>query len=141
MEIIDETNGPGRVLNQQDAERMQLREIWRALGFEDNREPMLDEVLIEIRDLVAVRQSVRNRHIRPNRQLSRDADITPLMPDEDADEDEDEPHEVIENGGLVLPAVQSVTYGAFGMTITGYSAAEVMQIREHGLRTAKEAKS
>jgi hypothetical protein len=87
---------------------------------------VLDEVLQEIRSLRDAEPVERVRH----------ADITPLMPDEE----EDEPHEVIENGGLILPAVQSVTYGAFGMTITGYSANEVMQIREHGLRTAKEAK-
>ncbi len=129
IEVVDETNGPGRPITgdtQHVVDRM-LSEIWQALGYPPGRVPVLDEVLQEIRNL---RDAEPPQHVRH-------ADITPLMPDED----EDEPHEVIENGGLILPAVQSVTYGAFGMTIVGYSAAEVMQIREHGLRTAKEAKS
>ncbi len=127
-EVVDETNGPSRSLTgdtQHVIDRM-LGEIWQALGYPAGRVPVLDEVLQEIRNLRDAEPVERVRH----------ADITPLMPDEE----EDEPHEVIENGGLILPAVQSVTYGAFGMTITGYSANEVMQIREHGLRTAKEAK-
>lgn len=104
-EIVDETRGPGRPLSTTETLSRALTEIWVTLGHEDGHTPTLDEVLIEIRGLKSLEQSA---------QWGTNADTTPPMP---ANE-------------YVEPDIRSVTYGAFGMTATGYSADDVLKLRE-----------
>ncbi len=114
IEVVDETNGPGRPAGgdtQHVIDRM-LGEIWQALGYPAGRVPVLDEVLQEIRNL---RDAEPAQHVRH-------ADITPLMPD-------DEPE-----GSFAL---SSVSYPD-GMIFTGYSVDDVLKLRAAALaeRTA-----
>jgi hypothetical protein len=97
-EVVDETNGPGRPFP--TASYNAMYELWQALGHEDGRMPLFDEVLAEIRKLVDERKIIRH------------ADVTPLLMD---DEDDSSP--------VVL-----VRYPD-GMVLAGYSADDVLRIR------------
>jgi hypothetical protein len=79
-----------------------LQEIYWALGnpVSDKRIPTLDEVLLEIRNL-------------------RDG--------AEVQDDVSDPVEYVPQSALALP---SVSYGAFGMTIMGFSAEDVLRIRQ-----------
>ncbi len=103
-EVIDETNGPGTVHSRQLDNT--LKEIWLALEKGDHRIPTLDEVLVEIRGLVAFRTlAVQNEMAEMG---------LPEMPD-----DEDPARTF---------GLSSVFYPD-GMTIAGFSTDDVLKIR------------
>ncbi len=120
-EVVDETNGPGRSLTGGIPERTQsvidrmLGEIWVALGHPNDRTPTLDEVLLDIRRLV---QFYEDTIQQDEHERVRHADITPLLMEEED-----------ETGSSWTVTQPSVTYGPFGMSITGYSVDDVLRIR------------
>ena len=106
MALIDETSGPGRPVDGQDSwitNRM-LGEIGQALGHSAGYTPTLDEVLQEIRRL---------------RKEADDRATTRLG----EEQDEDVPY-------VHVVADKTVTWGAFGMTVVGYPADDVLKIRQ-----------
>jgi hypothetical protein len=107
-EVVDETNGPGTVHSRHLDNT--LKEIWLALEKGDHRTPTLDEVLVEIRGLVAFRTlCVQNEMAEMG---------MPEMPD-----DEDPARTF---------GLSSVFYPD-GMTIAGFSSDDVLKIRSAAL--------
>lgn len=113
-EPLNETNGPGI----STIDRV-LREVWREMGGEPSYTPTLDEVLIAIRG------------------LQKDTDPEPVHPEFPDDDDEDVP-DPDEGEPVRLMPVPSATFGITGTTLIGYSAAEVMTIREHEAKLQAE---
>ena len=107
-ELIDESRGPGTPVDGGTLLRT-MQEIWQALGHDDGRVPPLDEVLQEIRALKVT-------------QDDRDAERPGGMHDATYATDDVIPRPTPEG-------FQQVSYNAFGMTITGYSAEDVLRIR------------
>jgi hypothetical protein len=101
-EIVDETRGPGVPLTGGN-----LYEIWQSLGKPDRRTPTLDEVLQEIRLL-------RERDVPPER-----AELPPFPHNE----------KVVLEPPLDGGGLRQMTYPD-GQVITGYSADDVLKLRE-----------
>ncbi len=110
MVVIDETSGPGFPLgNGNEVANQVLFEIWQALGHQDSRVPVLDEVLQEIRSW---------------QRRAREAEALAY-----GDNSDESAEERAQGQNVRVVADKTVSWGAFGMTVIGYEADDVLKIR------------